>query len=180
MLEDDIFLIVIKLEACQLPDRLSDYQWCDLYEPDGFEQLLKSLNHQLAKTSTPPPNPNTVDSGQYLIEIDKSDNKLLAKIHNSDSTNTRAIPSLKLGNNVQISIKNKQLKLEQILKTLIQAKSKDISQFDDAFQLDLGQYLLKQLFPEFTYSAYINSPRFAHIIWTYHPHRKGKKSLYAF
>jgi hypothetical protein len=38
---------------------------------------------------------------------------------------------------------------------------------------------IKKLIDE-NYSAYINSPRFAHIIWTYHPHRKGKKSLYAF
>ena len=43
LLEDDIFLIPVRLEDCDLPDSLSDFQWVDLYEPDGWTRLLKAI-----------------------------------------------------------------------------------------------------------------------------------------
>jgi hypothetical protein len=41
--EGSIFIIPLKLEACDLPDRLSRWQWCNLYEHDGYERLLRAL-----------------------------------------------------------------------------------------------------------------------------------------
>jgi hypothetical protein len=41
--EGMIFLIPTRLEECEVPDRLRDRQWVDLFNPRGFDLLLKSL-----------------------------------------------------------------------------------------------------------------------------------------
>jgi outer membrane protein assembly factor BamD (BamD/ComL family) len=41
--EGTIFLIPARLEDCPVPERLSRWQWVDLYEENGFLQLLRSL-----------------------------------------------------------------------------------------------------------------------------------------
>ena len=41
--EGAIFLIPLRLEPCEVPDRLSRWQWVDLFEPNGFEQLARAL-----------------------------------------------------------------------------------------------------------------------------------------
>lgn len=38
-----VFLIPARLEECDVPDRLRGKQWVDLFSPDGFDLLLKSL-----------------------------------------------------------------------------------------------------------------------------------------
>ncbi|GEM_PF-2483827 len=47
MLLGDIFMIPVKLEKCELPDRLSGHQSVDLFDTDGFEKLFQALRHQL-------------------------------------------------------------------------------------------------------------------------------------
>jgi outer membrane protein assembly factor BamD (BamD/ComL family) len=41
--EGTIFLIPARLEDCVVPERLSRWQWVDLYEENGFVRLLRSL-----------------------------------------------------------------------------------------------------------------------------------------
>lgn len=41
--EGDIFIIPVKLEECEVPRRLSDYHWVNLFEDDGFERLMRAL-----------------------------------------------------------------------------------------------------------------------------------------
>jgi len=41
--EGSIFLIPARLEDCGVPDRLRRYQWVDLFDPEGFDRLLRSL-----------------------------------------------------------------------------------------------------------------------------------------
>src|SRR5512147_1402608 len=41
--EGTIFLIPARLEECVVPERLSQWQWVNLYEGDGFIRLLRSL-----------------------------------------------------------------------------------------------------------------------------------------
>jgi len=38
-----IFVIPAKLEECDVPARLSRYQWVDLQQPDGYPRLMRSL-----------------------------------------------------------------------------------------------------------------------------------------
>jgi transcriptional regulator with XRE-family HTH domain len=44
--EDTIFIIPVRLEECAVPDRLSEWQWVNLYEPRGYELLLRALRHR--------------------------------------------------------------------------------------------------------------------------------------
>lgn len=39
-----IYLIPVKLKECAVPDRLARWQWVNLFEPDGYERLLRALN----------------------------------------------------------------------------------------------------------------------------------------
>lgn len=38
-----IFIIPLRLENCEVPDRLKRWQWIDLFEKDSYEKLLISL-----------------------------------------------------------------------------------------------------------------------------------------
>jgi hypothetical protein len=37
------FLIPVRLEECEIPDRLSEWQWVDLFEDSGYDRLLRVL-----------------------------------------------------------------------------------------------------------------------------------------
>jgi hypothetical protein len=41
--EGTIFVIPLKLEECNVPERLSRWQWVNYYENDSFNRLIKSL-----------------------------------------------------------------------------------------------------------------------------------------
>ena len=42
-LESDIYIIPVRLEDCKLPESLANFQWVDLFEPDGWSKLLKAI-----------------------------------------------------------------------------------------------------------------------------------------
>jgi len=42
-LEDDIYLIPIRLEDCEVPESLREFEWVNLYETDGWILLLKAI-----------------------------------------------------------------------------------------------------------------------------------------
>ena len=44
--EGTIFLIPLKLEECEIPDRLRRWQWVNLLEESGYERLMRSLQHR--------------------------------------------------------------------------------------------------------------------------------------
>src|SRR5690606_28529933 len=48
-LEEDIYLIPIKLNKCEVPENLSSFQWTELNEDTSFEIILTSLNIQQNK-----------------------------------------------------------------------------------------------------------------------------------
>ncbi len=41
--EDAIFLIPLKLEECEVPERLSRWQWVNFFEEGGYERLMRTL-----------------------------------------------------------------------------------------------------------------------------------------
>jgi hypothetical protein len=49
-----IHTIPIRLDDSEIPDQFSKFQWCNLFDADGFETLLRAL-----------PLPNTLDTGTY-------------------------------------------------------------------------------------------------------------------
>jgi hypothetical protein len=42
-LEDDIYLIPVRLEDCDAPESLSGFQWVNLFEEDGWTRLVKAI-----------------------------------------------------------------------------------------------------------------------------------------
>jgi pSer/pThr/pTyr-binding forkhead associated (FHA) protein len=42
-LDSDIYLIPVRLEDCEVPERLCDFQWVDLFEEDGWIRLVKAI-----------------------------------------------------------------------------------------------------------------------------------------
>jgi formylglycine-generating enzyme required for sulfatase activity len=43
-----IFLIPLKLEECDVPERLSRWQWVNLYSSNGYERLMRALRVRVA------------------------------------------------------------------------------------------------------------------------------------
>jgi tetratricopeptide (TPR) repeat protein len=44
--EDTIYLIPLKLEECDIPERLRRWHWVNLFEPAGYERLLNALKRR--------------------------------------------------------------------------------------------------------------------------------------
>jgi formylglycine-generating enzyme required for sulfatase activity len=54
MPEGTIYLIPARLEPCEVPERLAELHWVDLFEPHGFEKLKGALDFEIGRR--PPPN----------------------------------------------------------------------------------------------------------------------------
>jgi TIR domain/Protein of unknown function (DUF3298) len=48
-LDDDIYLIPLKINNCEIPSKLNKFQWTDYKEDDSFQKILQSLNLQREK-----------------------------------------------------------------------------------------------------------------------------------
>ena len=46
LLDDEIFIIPVRLEKCPLPGRLRRWQCVDLFEVDGYRRLLQALRRK--------------------------------------------------------------------------------------------------------------------------------------
>ena len=46
--EGTIFLIPLRLEECDVPERLSAWQWVNFYEDDGYTRLVRALRQRAA------------------------------------------------------------------------------------------------------------------------------------
>lgn len=64
--EDTIYLIPIKLEECDIPERLRRLHWVSLFEPMGYERLLSALRHRSAAMSAKLEADNASSSDQSL------------------------------------------------------------------------------------------------------------------
>jgi hypothetical protein len=42
-LDSDIYLIPVRLEDCDVPEKLRDFQWVNLFEEDGWTRLVKAM-----------------------------------------------------------------------------------------------------------------------------------------
>ncbi|GAK61298.1 hypothetical proteinC1_0012 [Candidatus Vecturithrix granuli] len=54
-LDEDIYLIPVRLEACEVPERLRPFHWADLHDANGFAKLLRALRNEIEKQHIEPP-----------------------------------------------------------------------------------------------------------------------------
>ena len=47
-LESDIYLIPVRLEACEVPESLREFHWANLYENDGLNKLVQAIQTGIA------------------------------------------------------------------------------------------------------------------------------------
>jgi Tol biopolymer transport system component len=45
--KDQIYIIPVRLENCAVPKALQPWHWVDLFEPDGYQKLIRSLNKRI-------------------------------------------------------------------------------------------------------------------------------------
>lgn len=74
--ESTIFIIPLRLEECDVPERLSRWQWVNLFEKTGYARLIRSLRLQadLLGVSATPYSPSlqgiTVDVNRRQVWVD--------------------------------------------------------------------------------------------------------------
>lgn len=56
--EGTIFIIPVRLEDCDVPDRLSIYQWVDLFAKGGYNKLIRALISRAEKIESKLPSPH--------------------------------------------------------------------------------------------------------------------------
>lgn len=44
---EQIYIVPVRLENCAVPKSLQRWHWVDLFEPDGYERLIRSLNKRI-------------------------------------------------------------------------------------------------------------------------------------
>jgi len=55
MPEGRIFLIPVRLEECRVPQRLSSYQWVDIFGENGYDRLMLALKVRAEQIGAEPP-----------------------------------------------------------------------------------------------------------------------------
>ena len=51
-LDSDIYLIPVRLEDCEVPEGLRDFQWLDLFEEDGWTRLVEAIQVGIARRAS--------------------------------------------------------------------------------------------------------------------------------
>lgn len=67
MPDGDIFIIPVRLEECIVPDRLSKWQWIDIFRPNGFKKIVRTLKENLG-TEDPSTSFLLIDAKLVLVE----------------------------------------------------------------------------------------------------------------
>ena len=45
--DDEVFIIPVRLEKCEMPESLQHLHRVDLFEPGGYKKLLRALREQV-------------------------------------------------------------------------------------------------------------------------------------
>ncbi|MEP7199466.1 MAG: SUMF1/EgtB/PvdO family nonheme iron enzyme, partial [Chloroflexota bacterium] len=123
--EGAIFVIPLKLEECDVPDRLSRWQWGRLSEPNGYDQLLRALRARanalgISLTPMPPaPAPQASSaakravmmSASSIVSADMIDGKILSGLLGNDKRRFNAAL-------IQIESLNKDAYIRRLLEVI--------------------------------------------------------------
>src|SRR4030095_15171549 len=57
--EGTIHTIPVRLDDCEVPEAFRHYHYANLFEPSGFDRIVRAIRAELAKRPEPEPNPST-------------------------------------------------------------------------------------------------------------------------
>jgi formylglycine-generating enzyme required for sulfatase activity len=57
--EGTIHTIPVRLDDCEVPEDFRHYHYANLFEPSGFDRIVRAIRAELAKRPEPEPNPST-------------------------------------------------------------------------------------------------------------------------
>lgn len=103
-LDDDIYIIPCKLDECDVPDKLSKYQWVNLNDSNSFDLILASLNTQRSKYIKDY-NKNIALNNSYGY-TDVIINRILNNEYNNNSSISISYPKFTNTNNDDLLIIN--------------------------------------------------------------------------
>jgi hypothetical protein len=78
-LDSDIYLIPVRLEDCEVPESLRDFQWVNLFEKDGWPQLVRAIQigmehrAEVSADEEPPPDTETATPEESPEQAPKMD-----------------------------------------------------------------------------------------------------------
>jgi len=101
MPEGRIFLIPARLEECELPYKVRNYQWVDLFAAAGMDKLMKSLNLRASQVKA---QPLSLDGSSPVIK--KAKPKIQTKPRQASSNATINIHGDVTGSNIVIGNDN--------------------------------------------------------------------------
>jgi tetratricopeptide (TPR) repeat protein len=87
--EGMIFIIPLRLETCEVPERLARFQWIDYFKDGGYERLVVALQTR-AKSSSPSVDGNATRITKARIQASPTTLALevSGEVHNYDSSDT--------------------------------------------------------------------------------------------
>lgn len=65
----EIYIVPVRLEPCPVPERLSKWQWIDIFERNGLRKIVKTLRQNLDPESDQSPGQHI--EAQLIVLIDK-------------------------------------------------------------------------------------------------------------
>lgn len=68
----NIYIIPARLEDCDVPEELQDYNWVNLFEPQGFSEVLKAIQEEWPRRGIKWPEPETSEVHEELDPITKT------------------------------------------------------------------------------------------------------------
>jgi PAS domain S-box-containing protein len=104
--ENTIFLIPLRLESCEIPNRLHRWHWVNLFEEDGFERLMKSLRHRSIAATTNEQSKKDKAPGFLTLEIASIEEKNIGAIIEILKNSIKTVHWMRLdkdSNNIEMS-----------------------------------------------------------------------------
>jgi len=117
-----IFLIPARFEECNIPERISRFQWVDLHKPEGYDRLIEAL--RFAETKKDESNRIAFDTNTKVeTGIPKKKKRLLSPVENQ--TSSRPIQQLTVVLRSTGRPEHDRKRFKQIYGTLISFHGKD-------------------------------------------------------
>jgi hypothetical protein len=100
--EGTIHTIPVRLDDCEVSENFQHYHWANLFEPNGFDHIVRAIRTEIAKQLGPTPPPSPQPSPRPLDAMPRREEaatppireKDLPKVHRHTTSDARVITGL--------------------------------------------------------------------------------------